>query len=122
MEQQSSKVYYCLPDVKCYFFFILLFFIIVIMTSLCENNSSRMVLVRSFPSFAFEDNYFISLFSLFILLFRYLCAYAYYISLNRSREKSLFVHIPEFDEICTEEVLINIVKEIIRICLDHLKN
>uniref|UniRef100_A0A183DER0 Peptidase C15, pyroglutamyl peptidase I-like protein n=1 Tax=Gongylonema pulchrum TaxID=637853 RepID=A0A183DER0_9BILA len=44
---------------------------------------------------------------------RYLCAYSYYISLRHNRHRSLFVHVPEFDEYCTKEFIANIIKQII---------
>ncbi|KAL3997629.1 Pyroglutamyl peptidase family protein [Acanthocheilonema viteae] len=48
---------------------------------------------------------------------RYLCAYAYYISLQHNRDCSLFVHIPCFNKSCTLELITKIVKQIVRLSL-----
>nr|CAD2188914.1 unnamed protein product [Meloidogyne enterolobii] len=44
---------------------------------------------------------------------RYLCAYIFYCSLFASRGRSLFVHIPPFDDECTAELLILVLKQIL---------
>uniref|UniRef100_A0A915PDQ5 Pyroglutamyl-peptidase I n=1 Tax=Meloidogyne floridensis TaxID=298350 RepID=A0A915PDQ5_9BILA len=44
---------------------------------------------------------------------RYLCAYIFYCSLFATRGRSLFVHIPPFDDECTAELLILVLKQIL---------
>ncbi|PAV59561.1 hypothetical protein WR25_22967 [Diploscapter pachys] len=48
---------------------------------------------------------------------RYLCGYSFYLSLSRDKSKSLFIHVPPFDEKCTLEVVAQVVKETIRCIL-----
>jgi hypothetical protein len=46
-----------------------------------------------------------------------LCGYIYYCSLQKAKGRSLFVHIPPFDDKCTPELLTTILKQIlIEIC------
>ena len=45
---------------------------------------------------------------------RFLCGYVYYCSLYLNDGKSLFVHVPDFDEKITLEVLTNVVEKIIQ--------
>ncbi|MFH4980543.1 hypothetical protein AB6A40_007252 [Gnathostoma spinigerum] len=51
---------------------------------------------------------------------RFLCGYTYYISLCHDPRRSLFIHIPEPDEVVTIDVIIRVVKEVISECLMHV--
>ncbi|KAH7701061.1 Protein M04C9.3 b [Aphelenchoides avenae] len=53
---------------------------------------------------------------------RYLCAYIYYCSLLLSGGRALFVHVPEFDEASTPELITNILREIILGVAKRIKN
>uniref|UniRef100_A0A1I7XP69 Pyroglutamyl-peptidase 1 n=1 Tax=Heterorhabditis bacteriophora TaxID=37862 RepID=A0A1I7XP69_HETBA len=44
---------------------------------------------------------------------RYLCAFSYYISLSHDVSRTLFIHIPPFDEECSLETLTMVVQLII---------
>ncbi|CAJ0594948.1 unnamed protein product [Cylicocyclus nassatus] len=51
---------------------------------------------------------------------RYLCAYSYYLSLSHDKSRSLFIHVPEFDEVCTLEVVTEAIQKIILAILKTL--
>uniref|UniRef100_A0A0N4UXH7 Peptidase C15 n=1 Tax=Enterobius vermicularis TaxID=51028 RepID=A0A0N4UXH7_ENTVE len=52
--------------------------------------------------------------------FRYLCAYAYFISLTHNRDRTLFVHVPDFDDKVTEEVMFSALRLIINECISEI--
>ncbi|KHN71947.1 hypothetical protein Tcan_08836 [Toxocara canis] len=51
---------------------------------------------------------------------RYLCAYSYFISLSHDKRKSLFVHVPGFNEDITEQLVATALKRIINECFKQL--
>uniref|UniRef100_A0A0N5APM0 Pyroglutamyl-peptidase I n=1 Tax=Syphacia muris TaxID=451379 RepID=A0A0N5APM0_9BILA len=51
---------------------------------------------------------------------RYLCAYIYFISLSYNKDKTLFIHVPDFDK-TTEDVVFDSLKRIIKQCLTQIK-
>uniref|UniRef100_A0A0M3HNI4 Pyroglutamyl-peptidase 1 n=2 Tax=Ascaris TaxID=6251 RepID=A0A0M3HNI4_ASCLU len=52
---------------------------------------------------------------------RYLCGYIYFISLSHDTKRSLFVHVPDFDNEVTEELVIKALKLIINECIRQLR-
>ncbi|KAK0422250.1 hypothetical protein QR680_007464 [Steinernema hermaphroditum] len=53
---------------------------------------------------------------------QYLCGFAYYASLCHGADRSLFVHVPEFDSAVTVDLMLRVIKAIIARALEQRRN